>query len=157
MTVVTATTVTAPATTVTARNYGRRVRSIPFEPRLPHSPFFSVPPPCPGSADRARGAKERGGNFDLFAGACVCSAACDSLDAPGHRRSVNLWTPAGLEGGLEEDKEGKLQCFAWMIVLDATGDKVGSARTSTFELPEKVIGHETIQASRACPLPLAGN
>ena len=66
----------------------------------------------------------------------------------------------GLEGGLEEDKEGKLQCFAWMVVLAATGDKIGSARTATFELPEKVIWARPSQSVTPCaacsPVLLAG-
>lgn len=46
----------------------------------------------------------------------------------------------GLEGGLEVDEDGKMQCFAWMVVLSG-GDgeeKLGAARTATFEIPEKV-------------------
>ena len=47
---------------------------------------------------------------------------------------------AGLEGGLEEDVNGRLQCFAWMLVLSGNNgaEKMGVARTATFELPEKV-------------------
>ncbi|EKX35870.1 hypothetical protein GUITHDRAFT_118017 [Guillardia theta CCMP2712] len=52
-----------------------------------------------------------------------------------HEKGYDLY--AGLEGGIVEE-EGKLICFAWMFVLSAKDGKVGSARTATFELPEKV-------------------
>ena len=47
---------------------------------------------------------------------------------------------AGLEGGLEEDANGRLQCLAWMLVWSGNdgAEKMGVALTATFELPEKV-------------------
>ena len=78
-----------------ARHVRRRARSIPSSHPVSvmwaEASSFSILLSLssrPGSAGRARGAKERGGNFDLFAGACACSAARDSLVLPGHRRSV---------------------------------------------------------------------
>ena len=56
----------------------------------------------------------------------------------------------GLEGGLEVDADGKMQCFAWMVLLSGGdgAEKVGAARTATFEIPEKV------RDKRAC-LPMS--
>ena len=52
---------------------------------------------------------------------------------------IHSHTP-GVEGGLEEKGDGKLECFAWLIFLsgDEAHEKVGAARTATFELPEQV-------------------
>jgi inosine/xanthosine triphosphatase len=41
----------------------------------------------------------------------------------------------GMEGGLEE-KNGKMEAFAWIVILSV--NQTGKSRTSTFELPEKV-------------------
>ncbi len=40
----------------------------------------------------------------------------------------------GLEGGVE-DRDGELECFAWMVVSDGT--RLGKSRTATFYLPEE--------------------
>ena len=66
-----------------------------------------------GAMNRARGAQAAGGGFDFF---------------------------VGVEGGLEVDTDGKMQCFAWMVVLGGGvhSGRMGLARTATFELPEKV-------------------
>ena len=121
-----------------------------------------------GAMNRAQGAKANGGSFDLYAGirlhfaypalhatfrqSCLpsgknsphtsarlmartvhCEFAC--LDQTGGDMT-------GLEGGLEVDGEGKMKCFAWMIIISGgeSPEKIGSARTATFELPEKVMG-----------------
>lgn len=42
----------------------------------------------------------------------------------------------GLEGGLEE-KDGEMDCFAWIVIKDKTG-KLGKGRTGSFFLPEKI-------------------
>src|SRR3989344_8440641 len=42
----------------------------------------------------------------------------------------------GIEGGLDE-REGKFEAFAWMVV-ENKGGKVGMGRTGSFFLPPKV-------------------
>lgn len=115
---------------------------------VPDQPFSDAETKL-GAMNRARGAKETDSarSFDFYAG--IISSAMPS--APFVRKPliepVRLRFPTrsirknvGLEGGLEVDAEGKMQCFAWMVVFGG-GDgpqKVGAARTATFEIPEKV-------------------
>jgi inosine/xanthosine triphosphatase len=42
----------------------------------------------------------------------------------------------GIEGGIEADKDGHLQVFAWVVVLH--GAKMGRAQTGVFYLPHEV-------------------
>lgn len=47
----------------------------------------------------------------------------------------------GLEGGLEEDPEGALFAFAWVVVRGRDGGggyRTGRSRTASFQLPEAV-------------------
>ncbi|KAJ1484638.1 inosine triphosphate pyrophosphatase-like protein [Baffinella frigidus] len=65
-----------------------------------------------GAENRARAAKERHPGFDLY---------------------------VGMEGGLEEDSNKKLRCFAWMVIISTERPEIeGSARSACFELPEAV-------------------
>lgn len=43
----------------------------------------------------------------------------------------------GIEGGLNENSEGDLEAFAWMVIMNQTGT-VGKGRTASFFLPAKV-------------------
>lgn len=43
----------------------------------------------------------------------------------------------GIEGGVERDANG-LTAFAWIVILSK--DKSGESRTTTFSLPQKVVG-----------------
>ena len=96
--------------------------------------------------NRVRAAKAKGGNFDIYAGTfCTAFESSSSFSLTRtHERAhththIHSHTP-GVEGGLEEKGDGKLECFAWLIFLsgDEGHEKVGAARTATFELPEQV-------------------
>uniref|UniRef100_A0A7S0U0M5 inosine/xanthosine triphosphatase n=1 Tax=Hemiselmis andersenii TaxID=464988 RepID=A0A7S0U0M5_HEMAN len=46
----------------------------------------------------------------------------------------------GIEGGIEEDSNKIMHCFAWIVVLRAGDKPIESAsRTSTFALPEAIM------------------
>jgi len=102
-----------------------------------------------GAMNRVRAAKDKDGNFDIYAGNfCTDFESSSSFSLTRtHERArthtnTHTHTP-GVEGGLEENGDGKLECFAWLIFLsgeghEKEGEKVGAARTATFELPEQV-------------------
>mmetsp|Transcript_46258 Transcript_46258/g.112631 ORF Transcript_46258/g.112631 Transcript_46258/m.112631 type:complete len:189 (-) Transcript_46258:283-849(-) len=64
-----------------------------------------------GAVNRAKGAREAEPDCDLY---------------------------FGIEGGLYEDADKVMICFAWVVVEEGKGTKEGSAKTSTFALPQKL-------------------
>lgn len=56
-------------------------------------------------------------------------------NAMGAEPNANYW--AAIEGGIEEDKDGEMCVFGWMVVRSKEG-KTGKGRTSIFYLPSTV-------------------
>jgi inosine/xanthosine triphosphatase len=56
---------------------------------------------------------------------------------------------AGVEGGVGE-RDGRLEAFAWAVVVGADG-RVGRSRTATFELPPRVaeLVHQGVELGHA--------
>lgn len=53
-----------------------------------------------------------------------------------HSPEANFWV--GIEGGVEDTPAGSLQSFAWIVIIDREGGRIGKARTATFYQPEEV-------------------
>jgi inosine/xanthosine triphosphatase len=60
-------------------------------------------------------------------------AAQRAANARAHTPDADYWV--GIEGGISDDN-GEMLAFAWVVVL--SGERAGSSRSATFQLPQEV-------------------